>query len=83
MCIRDSYHRIPTKKGNAGLIEGRENEDEKEYILLPPSTEGLIEAVSYTHLKPSKKACIYFADVRKSATFASAFGNEGGDVLTF
>lgn len=31
------------KKGNAGLIEGRENEDEKEYILLPPSTEGLIE----------------------------------------
>ena len=37
------YHRIPTKKGNAGLIEGRENEDEKEYILLPPSTEGLIE----------------------------------------
>ena len=35
--------RIPTKKGNAGLIEGRENEDEKEYILLPPSTEGLIE----------------------------------------
>lgn len=34
---------IPTKKGNAGLIEGQENEDEKEYILLPPSTEGLIE----------------------------------------
>lgn len=34
---------FPPKKGNAGLIEGRENEDEKEYILLPPSTEGLIE----------------------------------------
>lgn len=31
------------KKGNAGLIEEQENEDEKEYILLPPSTEGLIE----------------------------------------
>ena len=25
------------------MIEGRENEDEKEYILLPPSTKGLIE----------------------------------------
>ena len=25
------------------FVEGRENEDEKEYILLPPSTEGLIE----------------------------------------
>ena len=31
------------KKGNAGLIEGRENEDEKEYILLPSSTEDLIK----------------------------------------
>lgn len=25
------------------MIEEQENEDEKEYILLPPSTEGLIE----------------------------------------
>ncbi len=33
--------------------------------------------------KTSKKACIYFADVLKSSTFASAFGNEGSDSLTF
>lgn len=31
------------KKGNAGLIEERENENEKEYILLPPATENLIK----------------------------------------
>lgn len=31
------------KKGNAGLIKEQENEDEKEYILLPSSTEDLIK----------------------------------------
>ena len=31
------------KKGNAGLIEEQENEDEKEDILLQSSTEDLIK----------------------------------------
>ena len=36
------------------MIEGRENEDEKEYILLPPSTEGLIEVDVYEELHPMR-----------------------------
>ena len=31
------------QKRKCRIDRGRENEDEKEYILLPPSTEGLIE----------------------------------------
>jgi hypothetical protein len=45
----------------------------------------IYQSVSYekVHGISQKKPCINFADVHKRPTFASAFGNEGGDVLTF
>ena len=56
-----------------------------QFPLKKHALKHIYQSVSYekVHGISQKKPCINFADVHKRPTFASAFGNEGGDVLTF